>query len=161
MRGKYADEIKAGDSFVSHRRTITDTDVVMFTSMTWINDPIFTDDVFASRTLFGRRAVPGPLLLAYSLGLTEELVYGTTLAAMGIDKVRFTAPVKPGDTIHVRSSVASHRESTSRPGTAIVVFEHAVYAEGGDAPACTFQRTMLVGTRFYVEALASDAGARR
>jgi crotonobetainyl-CoA:carnitine CoA-transferase CaiB-like acyl-CoA transferase len=54
-----------------------------------------------------------------------------------------------------------HRASTSWPGTAIVVLEKAVYAEKGDASASTFQRTMLVGTRSYLEALASCRAAGR
>ncbi|HJQ46790.1 MAG TPA: MaoC/PaaZ C-terminal domain-containing protein, partial [Amycolatopsis sp.] len=68
MRGKAADELEVGARFRSHRRTITETDIVMFASLTWITDPIFTDSVFASTTQFGRRVAPGPLLVGYALG---------------------------------------------------------------------------------------------
>jgi acyl dehydratase len=158
MQGKYSEDLVVGERLVSHRRTITETDVVLFTSMTWIIDPIFTDEVFAVGTQFGSRSVPGPLVLAYALGLTEDLVYGTTLAALGIDKVRFLRPTRPGATIHVVSHVASCRESASRPGTSIAVFEHEVYSDGHDEIVCSFERQMLIGSRAFLKELATARG---
>jgi acyl dehydratase len=152
MIGKYADELQAGDEFVSHARTVTEADVLAFTSLTWITDPIFTDDTFARRTPFGSRVVPGPLIVAYALGLTEDLVYGTVLAALAIDDVRFLGPTRFGDTIRVRSRVRSARASESRAGTAIVVIEHEVTHDAAEDPVCTFSRTMLFATRAYLEA---------
>jgi acyl dehydratase len=153
MQGKYADDLAVGYREVSHRRTITEADVVMFTAMTWIIDPIFTDETFAARTQFGGRAVPGPLLLAYSLGLTEELVYGTTLAALGIDNVRFRQGTRPGTTIHVESEVASNRESATRSGQSIVQFKHEVFSDKHDGVVLSFERQMLVASRAHLVAM--------
>jgi acyl dehydratase len=155
MQGKYSEDLVVGERSVSHRRTITEADVVLFTSMTWIIDPIFTDEVFAAGTQFGTRSVPGPLVLAYAVGLTEDLVYGTTLAALGIDKVRFLCATRPGATIHVVSEVGSCRHSASRPGTSIAVFKHEVYSDMSEGIVCSFERQMLIGSRAYLAELAS------
>jgi acyl dehydratase len=156
MIGKYGDELAVGDEFTSHGRTLTEADVVAFTGLTWITDPIFTDETFARRTQFGSRAVPGPMILGYALGLTEDLVYGTVLAALGIDEVRFSAPTRPGATIRVHSRVTSHRESASRPGTVVAVIAHVVTSDQSEEPVCTFARTMLFGTRAYMAELEND-----
>ena len=153
MQGRFADEFAVGDRFTSHARTITEADVVAFTSLTGIAGPTFTDDTFARSTALGSRLVPGPLVLAYALGLTSELVYGTVLAALGIDEVRFLAPTHHGNTVWVRTEVTAHRPSRSRPGTAIVVLGHEVFIDGLESPSCTFSRTMLSGTRAYMEDL--------
>jgi acyl dehydratase len=156
MQGKTADELKAGDRTVSHRRTITEADVLMFTSMTWIIDPIFTDESFASQTHFGGRAVPGPLLLAYSLGLTEELVYGTTLAALAIDNVRFKQGVRPGTTIHVVSEIMSARPSSTRDGQSIVGIKHEVFSDKHEGVVVSFERQMLVASREFLDSMRKD-----
>jgi acyl dehydratase len=160
LKGAALDELETGARLVSHRRTITETDIVLFTAMTWINDPIFTDETFASNTQFGGRVTPGPLLVAYGLGLTEELVYGTTLAALGINNVLFRGPVRPGSTIHVETTVGEKRLSQSRPGTGVVQFKHEVFSANSAAPVCLFERNMLVGTRQYLDDLRSAKAAR-
>jgi acyl dehydratase len=158
MRGKTSDELVEGTTFVSHRRTITEADIVMFASLTWITDPIFTDDLFARSTQFGQRVAPGPLLLGYALGLTEELVYGTTLAALAINNVVFRGPVPAGSTIHVRTEIGPIRHSASRPGTSIVTYKHEVYCDRQSAPVCEFERNMLVGSASYLDGIASRNG---
>jgi acyl dehydratase len=106
--------------WTSRRRTITQTDGVLFTSLTGINDPVFTDEVFAREQLFGTRVVPGPMIMAYAMGLTDDLGYGSVVAALGINNAKFVSPVKPEDTVHVRTRVALARRSESRPDSGIV-----------------------------------------
>lgn len=135
---------KAGDEeFVSRRRTITEADAVLFTSLTGIVDPVFTDEIFARENLFGGRVVPGPMIMAYAMGLTDELGYGSVVAALGIDNVRFRSPVRPMDTIQVHSAVAMTRPSESRPEHGIVTLRHTVVLQD-DRTAQTFERTLLV-----------------
>lgn len=135
---------KAGDEeFVSRRRTITEADAVLFTSLTGIVDPVFTDEIFAREQLFGGRVVPGPMIMSYAMGLTDELGYGSVVAALGIDNVRFMSPVRPQDTIQVHSSVASTRPSRSRPELGIVTLQHRVVLQD-ERVAQSFERTLLV-----------------
>ena len=142
MLGKYFDELKAGDEFTSHRRTITEADIVLFTSLTGLLNPLFTDEIFAREKGLGTRVAPGPLTLCYAIGLTDELVYCTVSAVLGINNVRLTAPVKPGDTIWVKSTVADKRESTSKPDQGLGTLHHEVYNQRGEV-VCTFDRTLM------------------
>lgn len=148
MRGLFLDDIEVGAEFESPRRTITEADVVAFTTLTGITDPLFLDETFAVKQVHGSRVAPGPLALCYSIGLTEELVYGTTLSALAIESARFSAPLRFGDTIHVKTRVASVRASRSRPTTGIVVFEHRIVNQH-DVVTGDFSRTMLIGTRAH------------
>lgn len=138
------DFIAAGETeYRSRRRTITEADSVLFTSMTGIIDPVFTDDIFARQQLFGGRVVPGPMIMAYAMGLTDAIGYGSVVAALGISNARFEQPVRPGDTIEVVTTVAAARRSASRPGTGVVTLRHAVMNQAGDRVQ-QFERTLLV-----------------
>ena len=142
-QGSYFDELEIGDQFLSPRRTATETDLVLFTSLTGLLNPLFTDEEFARERGFGTRVIPGPLTMCFAMGLTDDLCYGSTTAALGINNVRFTFPVKPGDTIHVRTSVIDKRESASQPDRGLVSFRHEVYNQRGEL-VCSFERTLMV-----------------
>jgi acyl dehydratase len=102
-------------------RTVTETDNVLFTTMTMNPQPLHLDAEFAARTEFGRPLVNS----LFTLGLVvPELTLGTTVANLGFARVDFPAPVFAGDTIHVVTDVLESRRSRSRPGTGIVTFEH-------------------------------------
>jgi acyl dehydratase len=148
VRGRYFDELAVGEVFHSPRRTITESDVVVFASLAGLRSPLFHDETFARRHHFGRRIVPGPLTFAYSVGLTEELTYGTVLAAVGFDEIRFHRPVFHGDTIEVRTEICAMRPSRSRPGTGLVTMRHTVGEADGDTVA-EYLRTLLYGSEAY------------
>ena len=84
MVGKYFDELEVGDQFTSPRRTVTEADVVIFTSLTGLLNPLFTDEEFAREKGLGGRVAPGPLTISYAIGLTDELVFGTVAAVLEI-----------------------------------------------------------------------------
>lgn len=132
--------------FTSRRRTITETDGVLFTSLTGIIDPVFTDEIFAKEQLFGARVVPGPMVMAYALGMTDDFGYGTILAALAINNATFKAPVKPGDTIQATTRVADTRRSETRPNTGIIRLAHSVTNQDG-IEVQNFERTLLVLAR--------------
>lgn len=140
----FEDFEEAGDcEFVSRRRTITQTDGVLFTSLTGINDPVFTDELFAKEQLFGTRVVPGPMVMAYAMGLTDDLGYGSVVAALGINNAKFVSPVRPDDTVHVKTRVVLVRASESRPGKGIVTLRHEVVNQDSTIVQ-SFERTLLV-----------------
>lgn len=135
-----------GSELVSRRRTITETDAVIFTSVTGIMDPVFTDQVFAEENLFGSRVVPGPMVMTYAMGLTDDIGYGTVVAALGIDEARFVSAVRPQDTIQVITNVVETRESESRPDVGIATLAHRVIKHDGTTVQ-TFRRTLMVRRR--------------
>ena len=106
-------------------RTVTETDNVLFTTMTMNPQPLHLDAEFAATTEFGQILVNSMFTVALVVGLAvPELTLGTTVANLGFSKVEFPAPVFIGDTIHVVTEVVDARRSRSRPGTGIVTFEH-------------------------------------
>ncbi len=142
MLGKYFEELHIGDEYLSHRRTVNETDIVLFTSITGLLNPLFTDEIFAREKGLGMRVAPGPLTLCYAVGLTDELVFGTVCAVLGINNVKFTVPVKPGDTIRVRTKIVDKIESTRKPDRGTGTLYHEVYNQLEEI-VCTFERTLI------------------
>lgn len=118
----YFDEFKVGQEWVSPRRTITETDIVMFAAMTGDYNPVHTDEDFAKTTAFGTRILHGPAVFAIATGLEFRLGLkeGTAIAFLGMTW-DLKAPVKIGDTIHVFQRVNAVRP-TKNSGRGIVNF---------------------------------------
>jgi acyl dehydratase len=126
MAGMWFEQLEPGLR-VQHAttRTVTETDNVLFTTMTMNPQPLHLDAEFAARTEFGKPLVNSLFTLGLVVGLAvPELTLGTTVANLGFSRVDFPAPVFAGDTIHVVTDVVESRRSRSRPGTGIVTFEH-------------------------------------
>lgn len=126
MSGRWFEELTVGTT-VEHatRRTVTETDNVLFTTMTMNPQPLHLDAEFAAGTEFGRPLVNSLFTLGLVVGLAvPELTLGTTVANLGFSRVDFPAPVFAGDTIHVTTEVTAARPSSSRPDAGIVTFEH-------------------------------------
>ena len=124
--GMWLEELTPGTT-VEHatRRTVTETDNVLFTTMTMNPQPLHLDADFAAGTEFGQVLVNSLFTLGLVVGLAvPELTLGTTVANLGFSKVDFPKPVFVGDTIRVQSEVIEARASQSRPGQGVVTFEH-------------------------------------
>jgi acyl dehydratase len=148
MSGKWFEELPVGFT-VDHctRRTVTETDNVLFTTMTMNPAPMHLDADYASRSEFGRPLVNSMFTVALVVGLSvPELTQGTIVAQLGLNDVNFPAPVFQGDTIRVTTEVVEARESKSRPGAGIVVFEHRAYNQR-DQLVCQARRTGLMHRR--------------
>lgn len=119
---RYYEDFQAGDAWESPRRTITETDIVMFAALTGDYIPVHTDEEFAKCTLFGGRILHGAAAFAIATGLESRLGLkdGTAIAFLGMTW-DFKAPIRIADTIFVRQRVLSKRE-TKRPGSGIVTF---------------------------------------
>ena len=130
MPGLYYEEFKIGQMF-DHpiRRTVTETDNVMFTTMTHNPALLHLDEEYCkNETEFGQRIVNSCFTLSVMVGVSVyDTTLGTTVGNLGWDEVRFPAPVFHGDTLHFRTEIVSKRESKSRPKNGIVVFEHSAY----------------------------------
>src|SRR5690554_5103981 len=97
-------------------RTISGADLLMFTALAvGFHQPLHTNREWVKvATPFPERLLPGPAILAYSIGLlSATLVYSdVTIAFLGLDELRVHAPVVAGDTITPVAMVASKRLST-------------------------------------------------
>ena len=114
MTGLYWEEWKIGAEFVTSARTITETDIINFAGISGDYNPLHIDEEFCRNTQFGTRIAHGPLVYSIATGLIFQLhLYDDTrIAFLGFDSLKFTKPVKIGDTIHARVEVIEKRETS-------------------------------------------------
>lgn len=126
MSGLYFDEFKVGQVFQhAITRTVTETDNLLFTTLTHNPQPLHLDVEFVKQTEFGQRLVNSIFTLGLMIGVSVgDTTLGTTIANLGMTDVRFTHPVFIGDTLRSQSTVLEMRPSKSRPDAGVVVFEH-------------------------------------
>lgn len=126
MAGLYFEQFEIGQVFVHDiRRTVTETDNILFTTMTHNPAQIHLDAEYCKGTEFGKPLMNSVFTLGLMVGISVgDTTLGTTVGNLGWDEVRFPKPVFAGDTLHVESRVLEKRESKSRPTQGIVVFEH-------------------------------------
>ncbi len=129
MPGKYFEEFAVGQTFEHPiRRTITEADNVLITTLTHNPAALHLDAEYMKSTEFKKPLVNSCLTLGLMVGISvNDLTHGTTVANLGWDEVRFPKPLFPGDTIHVQSEVLEVRESRSRPENGIVTFAHRAF----------------------------------
>ncbi|MEK9677851.1 MAG: MaoC/PaaZ C-terminal domain-containing protein [Rhodospirillaceae bacterium] len=117
MVGLYWEEWEIDQEFESPARTVTEADVVHFAGISGDYNPLHVNEEFCKETIFGTRIAHGPLSYSIAAGL---LLYDDTLIAfLGFDSLKFTKPVKIGDTIHARIKVTEKRE-TSKPDRGVM-----------------------------------------
>lgn len=115
MFNRYFNEINVEDNWQSRGRTITETDLVMFSALSGDWYPLHSDQEWAAKSQFKQRIAHGMLLLSVATGLFE-LTPGVVAAFYGMDQVRFVKPVFIGDTISVSLAVISKNEHSTEQG---------------------------------------------
>src|SRR5712675_911105 len=142
MAGRWFDEWQVGD-VITHeiRRTVTETDNLLFSTMTHNPQPLHIDREAAKQSEFGQIVVNGTFTFSLLVGLSVgDTTLGTLVANLGYDKVRMPKPVFIGDTLRAETEVVALKDSGSRPEAGIVTFEHRMYNER-DELVCVMERT--------------------
>jgi len=139
MTGLYFEQFDEGQVFEhAMSRTVSETDNVLFCSLTMNPQPLHLDEEFAKQTEFGRRLVNSLFTLGLMIGISVgDTTLGTT------SDVRFPKPVFHGDTLRVRTVVRAKRRSRSRQDAGIVEFEHQGINQRGETVAVC-QRAALM-----------------
>ena len=129
MPGLYFEEFVVGQVFEHPiRRTVTETDNVLFTTLTHNPAALHLDAETMKGSEFGRVLVNSCFTLGLMVGISvNDTTHGTTVANLGWDEVRFPLPVFQGDTLHIQTEVLETRASASRPANGIVVFAHRAF----------------------------------
>ncbi|GGN61758.1 MaoC family dehydratase [Novosphingobium indicum] len=137
MAGEWFDDLRVGQMFVHPiRRTVTETDNVLFSAMTHNPALLHLDEEYMKETEFGRRLVNSAFTLGVMVGISVgDTTLGTAVANLGWDEVRFPTPLFHGDTVHVTSEVVALRDSRSRPDCGIVTFLHKAYNQNDELVA--------------------------
>ena|ERR1700761_2719998 len=144
-RGLYLDEMSAG-MVVHHAitRTITEADNTLFSVMTMNPQPLHIDAHRAAESEFGERLVNSLFTLGLLIGITvHELTLNTTVANLGFTAVDFPRPVFHGDTLAAETTILEVRESSSRPGQGIALFEHRGSNQKGELVASCKRNALM------------------
>ena len=148
MSGRHYDEWRIGDR-IDHpiRRTVTETDNLLFSTMTHNPQPLHIDADAARASEFGQILVNGTFTFALMIGLSVgETTLGTLVANLGYDKLVMPKPVFLGDTLRAASEVVDLRDSKSRPAAGLVTFRHDLRNQR-DEIVCQCLRTALLHRR--------------
>lgn len=148
MAGLYFEDFTV-DQVFDHpwTRTVTETDNVLFSTMTMNPQPLHLDAHFAATTEWGKPLFNSLFTLGLMIGMTvNDTTLGTTVANLGMSEVRFPKPVFCGDTLRSRTKVVSVRDSKSRPDAGLVEFEHTSLNQRDETVAIC-RRTALMRRR--------------
>ncbi len=145
LAGLYFDEFSVGQIFEHElRKTVTESDNMLFSTMTLNPQPLHIDRHFAAGTEWGEPLVNSLFTLGLVIGISVgETTLGTTIGNLGMTDTTFPNPVFQGDTVHVTTEVAAVRASKSKQDRGIVDFVHRGFNQDGKLVCqCTRQAMM-------------------
>ena len=148
MAGRYFDEWRVGDA-IAHElhRTVTETDNLLFSTLTHNTQPLHIDLEAAKKSEFGQILVNGTFTFSLMVGITVgDTTAGTLVANLGYDELRMPKPVFIGDTLRAQTEVIELRPSKSRPGQGIVTWAHRMLNQR-DEVVCECRRSALLKSR--------------
>ncbi|MBX5460718.1 MAG: MaoC family dehydratase [Steroidobacteraceae bacterium] len=137
MSGLYFEQFTVGQKF-EHKvhRTVTETDNLLFSALTMNPAAIHLDAEYSKGTPYGRPLVNSVFTLGLLVGLSVyDTTFGTTIANLGFEEVKFPKPVFVGDTLRAETTVVAVRESQSRQDAGIVTFEHHAFNQRNEEVA--------------------------
>jgi acyl dehydratase len=148
MAGMWYEELEVG-MVIRHaqKRTVTETDNVLFNALTLNPQPLHIDEEFSKNSPYGTRIVNSVFTLGLVTGIPVfETTLGTTIGNLGFQEISFPGPVLHGDTIAVETEILDKRPSKSRPGEGIVSFAHRGTNQRGEV-ICVVRRTALMSMK--------------
>lgn len=136
---KYFEELQIGESLTTHRRTVTEADIVNFGCLSGDHFYAHFDEIAAKDSFFGQRVAHGYFVIAAAAGLFVDPGQGPVIANYGIDNLRFVEPVVIGDTIQVKLTAKRKIKKSKRPDdkyyTGVVVWDIEVTNQHNEAVA--------------------------
>ncbi len=127
---RHFEELQIGESLLTHRRTVSEADIVAFGGISGDYFYMHFDAIAAADSAFGQRIAHGYFVLSAAAGLFVSPAPGPVLANYGLDTLRFVKPVAIGDTIRARLTCKRktdrHKKDTSGVGQGVVAWDVAV-----------------------------------
>lgn len=147
MSDYFYEDMRIGDKVATANKTVTEADIVNFSYLSGDWFPLHTDEEYAKKTVFGGRIAHGMLVLSLASGLTVRagiLSPKSLIAFYGMEGVRFTNPVRIGDTIRVEVEVVGKEEKGTNKG---LVTTRCVVKNQRDETVATMDMKVLVQKR--------------
>jgi oxepin-CoA hydrolase/3-oxo-5,6-dehydrosuberyl-CoA semialdehyde dehydrogenase len=133
------EDLTVGDSLLTHRRTVTEADIVNFGGISGDFFYMHFDEVAAKQSPFGKRIAHGYFVLSAAAGLFVSPGEGPVLANYGLDTLRFVKPVGIGDTIRARLTckrkIDRQKVGTDGKGQGVVAWDVEVTNQEGELVA--------------------------
>ena len=145
MAGRFFEDWTVGDR-IEHelRRTVTETDNLLITTLTHNPQPLHLDAEAAAQSEFGKILVNGIFTFGLMIGVSvADTTQGVLIANLGYDQVVMPNPVFIGDTLRGETTISELKESRSRPQAGIVTFMHRMLNQR-DQVVCKCLRTALI-----------------
>ena len=151
VQGKTWEEMTAGSSFRTAKRTVTEADLIQFITWGGFNEPLFYDASHAAAGGYTGRLIPGAMIycIAEGLILQTNVLNGTGLAFMSME-LSVKKPVYVGDTLHAIVTTTESRAS-SKPGRGVVTATVSVRNQHDDE-VLLFTPVRLIRGADYQEA---------
>ena len=144
---KHFEDLEVGETVITHKRTVTEADIVQFANVSWDHFYAHTDITSLEGTTFEQRVAHGYFVLSAAAGLFVDAAKGPVLLNYGLEECRFTKPVYAGMTIGVRLTVkekiAQEKREEEDFQKGIVKFLVDVYDETGETVAIATILTMI------------------
>lgn len=112
---KHFEELRIGETLTTHRRTVTEADIVTFAAISGDHFYAHVDEIAARESIFGQRVAHGYFVLSAAAGLFVDPAPGPVLANYGLENLRFTKPVHAGDTIRAKLTCKSKTAKETPP----------------------------------------------
>jgi oxepin-CoA hydrolase / 3-oxo-5,6-dehydrosuberyl-CoA semialdehyde dehydrogenase len=146
---KHFEDLQVGETLVTHRRTVTEADVVNFGCISGDHFYAHFDEIAAKDSLFGKRVAHGYFVISAAAGMFVEPSPGPVIANYGLENLRFVEPVAPGDTIRVKLTVKKKIKKAARGDeqpNGVVVWAIEV-SNQHEAPVAVYDIMTLVARR--------------
>ena len=102
---KYFEDLQIGETLITHRRTVTEADIVNFGCVSGDHFYAHFDEIAAKDSFFGKRVAHGYFVISAAAGMFVDPAPGPVIANYGLENLRFIEPVAAGDTIRAKLSV--------------------------------------------------------
>jgi acyl dehydratase len=130
---RYFDDFERGEQFRSRGVTLTEPDIIRF-ALAYDPQPFHIDLQAAAQSQFGGLIASGlqTFALGWRMFLQEGLLRACSMGSPGIDELRWTAPVRPGDTLYTEAEVLELRASSSKPDRGTLRMAYQIVNQRGE-----------------------------
>lgn len=130
---RYFDDFTPGDRFVSKGVTFTEADIISF-ALRYDPQPFHLDAEAAKTSPYGGLIASGFHTLAqgFRMMLQEGVFADCSMGSPGMEELRWLAPVRPGDTLHMEGEVIDMRPSSSKPDRGILKMGYRAVNQNGE-----------------------------
>lgn len=139
---RYFEDFDVGARYPTRTRLVTDADHEAFCRLVGYEVPLFLDDAAARARGLPGRICPSHLIMSFSSAMTGDLFSESLIALVGLERARFLAMVRPGDTLRTEVEVVEKRESSEQE-RGVIVFRDHVYNQRGVEVFCNDKITLI------------------